>query len=281
MSDEQHQKPFDERLLKIIESTLISIAASVPVIASFATGWNELKNQIQLQNIEDILTSFADELQKIDDKKIDRNYLQSIEAKQLIVRTIYVGMDEVRDEKRRMLSTFLANGSSLPLSKDSEKDMILDVIDKLSPFQITLLEHITIFLVDTAGKDNVELGSDYVFSNKRIYFNKEDEPPPPKFSFMSEAYLVRISFTSVPPEITQSCLNYMESLGVVETLSSRGLIVTERWKSSVKQFRPTKLGLRVLEYLGISLESIELKLKLSTQEFIQEMNNQKDADNLI
>ncbi len=231
-------------VVQVIESSLVSIASSFPIAASLASGWSEYKNHKQAQRIEQILTDYGQRLQNIE-SDVDSEYLASDEAKNLIEQTVNKGKDELREEKRQFLSEFLANASTKKLAKDKEKEMILDTIDKISPLQASLLNSITELLALSWGKDNIKLSSDY----------DPDAEDKPTFGYMLESLMVQMNLNLASKENIESSLDYMVSIGVIEVASARGW-TNVGGKTGVKGFRPTKLGLKTLEYLGIDVDKM-------------------------
>jgi hypothetical protein len=178
--------------------------------------------------------------------KVDQTFLQSEEAKRLIERTSIVGKDEIRKEKRKMISEFLANASTNKLSGDPEKDMVLDTIDRISPIQCTLLKSITELIVLQWGKSNVKMGSDY-------------DPTAAKkvtFGYIIESSLVAMNKGHSAKENIEASFDYTVSIGVIEVHSAKGW-TTVGGKTGIRGYRPTKLGLKILEYLGVSVEKMK------------------------
>lgn len=242
MSEEKYEKlPIG----KAIESAIISVAASFPIAGSIAAGWNEYKNYKQTKHIESIISNYAKRLEELQEQ-VDENYLQSEEAKRLVERTATIGKDEAREEKRKMLSEFLANASTFSLSQDPEKDMVLDTIDRISPLQSQLLNTITQVIVLQWGKSNVKLGSDY----------DPNAEKKPTFGYIVESTLVQMYSSTYKKENIEASLDYMTSIGVIEVHSARGWTQVGG-KSGIKGYRPTKLGLKVLEYLGINIDEMQ------------------------
>lgn len=228
----------------IIESTVIALAASFPITGSIASGWTEYKNYKQTQHIEDILVWFAKKLEELKEN-VDEKYLTTEEAKRLVERTSILGKDEIREEKRKMLSEFLANSSTKSLSTDTEKDMVLDTIEKISPSQSRLLCSITELLVIQWGRENIKIWSDY----------DPDDKQKPTLGYILESWLVRIYLKNSTKENTEASLDYMVSIGVIELQSARWWVKV--WgKTGIKWYRPTKLGIKVLEYLGIRVNEM-------------------------
>lgn len=244
MAEEKKQN----NVLKIVESAIVSAASSFPIVSSIATGWSEYKNHKQSEHIQNIIIQYAKRLQELSDK-VDQDFIGSEEAKRLIERTSTIGKDEIRKKKREMLSEYLANASTKDLSKDTEKDMVLDTIDRISPTQCQLLKSITELLVMQWGKENVKLGSEY----------DPGASKKPTFGYMIESKLIAINQHYSSKENIEASFNYMESIGVIEVHSARGWTQVGG-KTGIKGYRPTKLGLKVLKYLGISVyEMIEIK----------------------
>ena len=231
----------------IIESGLRSIAASFPVFASLATGWSEYKNIKQEERIYHILEEFGRYLTVIKNN-IDQDYIKSDEAKRLIEQTINKGKDELREEKRRQLASFLSNASTKELSWDNEKDMVLDTISKLSPMQVEILKIITENLVLTRGQDNVKLGSNY----------DADSTERPTFGYVTESSLVNLMLKFDTVENIESSLDYMLAIGIIEGANSRGW-TRVGLKTGIRGFRPTKLGIKTLRYLGTDIEQMHVE----------------------
>jgi hypothetical protein len=260
----ENQQKSKKGVVQVIESSLVSIASSFPIASSLATGWSEYKNHKQAERIEKILTDFGKRLQNIEED-VDLDFLASDEAKNLIEQTVNKGKDELREEKRKFLSEFLANSTTKKLSKDREKEMILDTIDKISPLQATLLSSITEFLVISWGRDNVQLSSDY----------NPDATDKPTFGYILESVLVQINSYSSSKENIESCLDYMVSIGVIEVASARGWTQVGG-KTGVKGFRPTKLGIKTLEYLGINIDKMLDKKDLDMMKKDIKTSNNKE-----
>jgi hypothetical protein len=242
---------------KIIESSLISVAAYFPIAGSIAAGWNEYKNYRQTKHIEGIISDYAKRLEELNEQ-VDKNYLHTEEAKRLVERTATIGKDESREDKRKMLSEFLAHSSTVSLSHDPEKDMVLDTIDRISPLQSKLLSTITQLIVLQWGRGNVKLGSDYDPAAEKK----------PTFGYIIESSLVQMNGINHTKENIEASLDYMTSIGVIEVHSARGWTQVGG-KIGIKGYRPTKLGLKVLEYLGVNVdlmhENPEFIAKNSTQ----------------
>ena len=59
---------------KVIQSTLISVAASFPIEGSIDSGWNEYKNYKHTKNIENIISDYEKRYQQLTRTNINLNY---------------------------------------------------------------------------------------------------------------------------------------------------------------------------------------------------------------
>ena len=264
--NEKETKKFTKKkgVTQIIESSLVSIASSFPIAASLASGWSEFKNHKQAERIEQILMDFGKRLHDIE-SEVDKEYLSSDEAKFVIEQTINAGKDELLLEKRKYLSEFLANSATKKLAQDSEKKMVLDTIIRINPLQALLLETITEMLVVEWGRKNLSLGSDF------NPYAKEKAT----FGYIMEIDLVKTTHIKsrrlATKENLESSLDYMVSIGLIEHASARG------WTKvvGVKGFRPTKLGIKILQYLGIDID------EMISKERFDEIRREFDKENPI
>jgi len=242
----------------ITTASIRAIAASFPIASSLAAGWSEYKNFKQAENIQDILTEFAKRISVIENA-IDKEFLKSDEMKKLIEQATIKGKDEIIQERRYFYSEFLKNATTKSCSVDKEKDMVLETISKVSVLHVSILNFIASALVVTGKKEDVLLGSEY---------NHNDENKP-TFKYQYEKTIIDI-FSGIE-DITEkennvfnieASLDYLLSIGVVELHSHRGWTRVGE-KQGVRGFRPTKLGLKVLEYLGKNIETIDKSIFLN------------------
>lgn len=187
---------FDEietnSVLKVIESTLITVAASFPIASSIAAGWNEYKNYVQEKNVREIIDYFLSRLKEMEDV-VDFRFIESIEMKQLILKTCFVGKEELIEEKRRYFGSFLANSCSIEHSCDSCKDSVLDTLSRLNPYHINIMT----FLPYSEGE---------IFKNSITYRPEEG---------------IINKFGAENSDITTTALWYLLSLGVIQSDASR------------------------------------------------------------
>jgi len=229
-----------------IEVILMGISASIPGVASLSAGWSEWKNAKQTQYLNDLLVQYFEKMKELENR-LDNDYIKTDEAKSILERTANKAKDETRTEKRALLAQFLATSSTKELSGDKEKEMVLETIDKLSPLQTEFLHLITALLVTGSGKSNVLIGSEYDPKDK----NKVEI----KYTF--DKTIVQLCSHLTDKDSIESALDYMISVGVIETHSARGFS-TLGGQTGIKGYRPTKLGLKTLKYLDIDIDNIKV-----------------------
>lgn len=190
-----------DQIIKIVESSAISIAASFPVFASIATGWSEYKNHLQTENIKFILEVFYKKLEELE-SKIDKNYLNSNELKALILQASVYGKDEITTEKKKHLAYFLANSCTKEYSESSIKITVLETIKKLSPFDLHVLK-----IIGDSTEDNWKRMTKYNPANSS-WTSVDEKMMLDKFPNHNELNII-------------STLEYLNVTGVIENISSR------------------------------------------------------------
>lgn len=209
---------------KIIESGLISIASSFPFASSLATGWTEYKSHKQSERIQSIFNELRKCLEELKEK-IDESHLNTDKAKFLIEQTILKGKDEVILEKRKLYAHFLANSFTYQFSDDTEQEMVLDTISKLSNLQIRIL-------IELQGTKNLN-------------------------NYISELQLKKLYESQLFDSITlESCIDYMIANGIVETSGFRNQRATRIFSRKEiaddpknRMIKVTKLGEKILSYI--------------------------------
>lgn len=199
----------NDDIIRIIESTAISVASSFPILASLATGWSEYKNHLQVKNIENILENFYQKLTALGEK-LDKEYLDSDELKALIIKTCMGGKEEISSAKRKMLSSFLANSCTSKLSDDISKNSILETIIRLSPSDVYLMKLIS------EKSDN--------FQNSILDGSKKYDPNNGSWLVCSDRQIIDLVNGIKEHEVLAS-LDYLNSVGVIESPSSRNMLI--------------------------------------------------------
>jgi hypothetical protein len=193
-----------DQLSKVIESTVVSISASIPIAASFATGWTEYRNHMQEKNVIEIIRAFLERL-KFLEEKVDYEYIKSSDFKSLTVKACINGMDEVHEEKRKYLSNFLANSCILENSKEPIKNSILETLMKLSQFDLKVLK---VLYEGVEGDFGEVIRGKKKFDLSFAYIHFDENHVSEQFPEYNELE-VRIT------------LQYLESLGVIENTITR------------------------------------------------------------
>ncbi|PRY90596.1 hypothetical protein [Mongoliibacter ruber] len=193
-----------DQLLKVIESTIVSISASIPIAATFATGYTEYRNSLQERNVKEIIYTLFKSLKSLEER-VDKEYLKSGDFKSLTMKVCLHGMDEIHEEKRKYLSYFLANSCVVENSKDLIKNSVLETLMRLSKFDLIVLN----VLFEGVKGDFGEV----IRGKKKFDLN---------FAFLifEESYVTGLlpQYNELDIRIT---LHYLESIGVIENAISR------------------------------------------------------------
>jgi hypothetical protein len=252
-----------DQVIKLVESSVISLAASFPVFASIATGWSEYKNHLQAENIKFIIDIFSKKLIELEEK-IDNKFINSDEFKGLIIQTSMYGKDEITTEKKKYLAYFLANSCTREYADNSIKITVLETIKKLSSFDLAVLKIIgesTLENWTRMKKYNPSNSSWTVINEKNIldHYPKQDE----------------LNIIST--------LEYLNVTGVIELPSSRQHFISldsQIQESNIynelneKYYRESELrgseslsheSFKELEKLGKEIESLSNKLEESRE----------------
>lgn len=128
---------------KIIFETGFNIASrskliSVPILGNYM----DIVYTETVQAIKDI--SFQNSLEKLDEKKIDKEYLNSLEFYNLLVQTFNMILDEIERDKVIYYSKLIKN--SIESSKDDRRYTFdyINIVHELSINQMYLLQEIYI-----------------------------------------------------------------------------------------------------------------------------------------
>lgn len=191
--------------IKIIESSLLSIASSFPIAASIATGWSEYKNIIQEKNIEDILTNFSNKL-KLLEIKIDESYIDTDDFKSLLLKTCFYGKEEIAEDKRQTLGNFLGNSCTIENSTDISKNTILETLIKISEFDIYITKIISKHL-----NENQKL----ILSGKKKY-----DPNKMHWQYIPDILIIKEAKGYRELDVLNT-IEYLNSLGIIESHSDR------------------------------------------------------------
>ena len=193
-----------DELSKVIESTVVSISASIPIAASFATGWTEYRNHMQEKNVIEIIQAFLERVKNLEEK-IDNEYLKSADFKSLTVKVCLHGMDEIHEKKRKHLANFLANSCIIENSKEPIKNSILETLMKLSQFDLKVLK---VLYEGVEGDFGEVIRGKKKFDLSFAYLHFDENHVSEQFPEYNELE-VRIT------------LQYLESLGVIENTITR------------------------------------------------------------
>ena len=125
-----------------IKFGLKTIAASVPVAASFAQAWSEYESRVQFKRIRRFFDEFGRELDSIKDRveKAENYIRRSGEVPSQIERTVDRIRKEISDRKRKIYAHLLSNlvTTSGTLTYD-DKITFIDSLEALTDQDLTIL----------------------------------------------------------------------------------------------------------------------------------------------
>lgn len=246
-------------ILSIIESSFLSIAASIPVAASLASGWSEYKNHLQKKHILEILTFFSEKLKEIE-SEIDKRYIESDEFKSLVIQVSIMGKDELIESKRKYLSFFLANACKIENVDDLIKNSVLETLRKLNELEIRLMN----FLSNNLPSDQIKM------LNGELKYDTSNLP----MRYFSEREILK-SYSDYKEIDILITLQYLEGLGVIENSSSRSINfnIQSDIEDYLKEKRFRELHDKQNELLGKSLRT-----KIDWQQLDE---NRRQLDDLL
>lgn len=141
------------KIIKVVEKG--SEIASHPLIKALAkfAPWagaivGILSSEYERKKKEEILDTLHKaytKVQKIDQKYIDRDFFNSKEGKRAFVTAYRSLLRDSREEKIEAMSTLLANLTLKSKLSYDERELYIDVLDALNPFQLAVLGKIDHF----------------------------------------------------------------------------------------------------------------------------------------
>jgi hypothetical protein len=213
----------NNNIVEYTAASLRALAATFPIVSSVAAGWSEYKNIKQSEHIKEILGEFAKRITLIENSLLNEEFLRSDEMKRLIEQVASKGKDEIINEKRHYYSEFLKNATTLELSHDDEKEMVLETISKLSVSHIKIL-----------------IEAEDMINTARNSMTKENKSPWQYFHIDGDEVPMGNTKNN-----TAANIDYMLAVGVIETPILRGSILSYDTRAVTLSF----LGWRVIDYL--------------------------------
>jgi hypothetical protein len=157
-------------ITKILSKQIIK---RIPVLGDIIVDiYEEYNNTIYEEKIRTFLKSIYDQLEKIEDSKIDKDYINTDEYKYIISEIVSKIKYEYRFEKVKLFKNIIIK-SSLIETKEINKTYILDKLDLITPIHFEILSWYI---------ENKELKSDNDDSEYIIHKHKDLPPITPLYS---------------------------------------------------------------------------------------------------
>jgi hypothetical protein len=92
------------------------------------------------ERIEEFSDKFENQIKEISEDKLDKGFLQSDEFEGLILKVIEKTATEHSEDKRNYFRSILLNSVTYDYSKSPIKEIVIELIDELSPVHVKMLE---------------------------------------------------------------------------------------------------------------------------------------------
>lgn len=231
----------------LAESDLKILEGVLPV-QELLTNFLENKTQLEVTKLNKFLSHFASHLHE-SKETIDFNYLATVEAQIILEKLIELGTKEDQQEKTELLLLFLTSFIDLKFSTDENKIQLFQVLEKITFLQTGILCDAAEWLVLAYSRDIVKQSTDYKPANKEQIFA----------GYIMESFLAVFAQKTVRDFAPQ--LDSMVEMGAM-ALANDGKEI-HHFAQTGRGFKPTTLGLQLLEYLGVSLETMPEKKDFS------------------
>ncbi|OFY84445.1 MAG: hypothetical protein A3F72_13635 [Bacteroidetes bacterium RIFCSPLOWO2_12_FULL_35_15] len=227
-----------------LQAEINSIAEFTPSIKEFVKELSVNKTGREIARLHKLISHLAKHLQN--SKEIsDIEYLRSDEGKKIIEQILEIGTKEEQPEKLLLLSIYLTNFCDKQFIADKNKQEVLQALAQITPAQAEMLRDVTEWLVLASGRDIVKQSTDHKSENI-------DQPYEGYIMESLIAILIRTTIENTTPHI--DALLKMN----VFVIANNGEPI-QHFGQSGRGYKPSKLGLQLLEYLGLPLTKMPEK----------------------
>lgn len=209
----------EKRIEKISQAYSQNLVArafvnAIPYIGSsldlvFSEKWNKISN-IRTQMFFDFI---KDELEKIDEAKINQSFIESDDFADLTVKCLELSSRSRKQEKIKMIAKILTNAIITGKFDIEEFEEIKYIIDQISLREITFLSHLET-LEDELKNNYIQM---LERSNKRGIINGVNAP---KFSSFYDAFLSDL--------FNKYKINKEDADYLLRTCTIKGLLIDDR-----------------------------------------------------
>lgn len=124
---------------QIVESCIKAIASQIPIVSGVASLYADWKNSTEFNNVYHLIDYHAKALEKLQEK-VDVIFLESDGYAYILHKTILKARNEIRENKREIFAEFLTQSCLTKNSKNADKLIFLEILDKIELEHIILLK---------------------------------------------------------------------------------------------------------------------------------------------
>jgi hypothetical protein len=232
--------------IKLSTDDISYISQTIPSFETVLTDWSEVKDQNSIIKVNHFLALLSTHLKE--SKEIDLAYLESTEAKEIFQRLIQMSVTENNVEKIELINLFQFRFFDKKFSADNNKLEMLQILENIKDMEVDILHDTAEWLVLAYGREIVKNSTDHVSgTNENPYHGNIMESIIAMFS--------RSTLENIVPHV-----NALIQLGLFAP-ANHGQLINHLGQSG-RGFKPTKLGIQFLNYLGVQLENFTEKAEL-------------------
>lgn len=109
-----------------------AMASFHPISSAIFTGVNTYRNEIEMRFMKDIIFGVNERIQRLE-QRLDKNYIQSDDYKNFLIKTLRMATSDVRQEKLRLFANIIVNAALEDRAdeKDGRKYLYDETIEKI------------------------------------------------------------------------------------------------------------------------------------------------------
>lgn len=227
-----------------LQAEINCIAEFIPSIQEFVKNLSVNKTGREIARLNKLISHLAKHLQN--SKEIsDIAYLRSDEGKKIIEQILEIGTKEEQPEKLLLVSIFMTNFFDTQFSSEKNKVDLLQTLTQISPQQSQILRDTTEWLVLAYGRDIVKESTDHLSENKEQ----------PYEGYIMESLIAILNRATI--ENTTPHIDTLLKKNVF-AIANNGEPI-QHFGQTGKGYKPSKLGIQLLGYLGLPLTKMPEK----------------------
>lgn len=227
-----------------LQSEINSIAEFIPSIKEFVKELSVNKTGREIARLHKLLSHLAKHIQN-SQEAIDITYFQSDEGRKILEQILEIGTKEEQPEKLLLVSIFMTNFFDIQFSTDKNKEDLLQTLTQISPQQSQILRDTTEWLVLAYGRDIVKQSTDHRSENKEQPYD----------GYIMESLIAILNRAQI--ENTTPHIDTLLKKNVF-AIANNGEPI-QHFGQTGKGYKPSKLGIQLLGYLGLPLTKMPEK----------------------